>query len=84
MDVRTLDINTDGSAVVAERNLAPGIHCQLVFSLMLNGKPSAPMTAPVKVVFGSLSGTYGGFRLGLTFGALSSEVQDAIQHYCRL
>jgi c-di-GMP-binding flagellar brake protein YcgR len=83
LDVRTIDISLEGSAVVAERNLAPGTECQLVFSLLLNGQPTPILTAPVKVVFGSLSGAFGGFRLGLTFGQMSRATQDAIQSYSR-
>ncbi len=83
MDVRTIDIGVEGLALVAERNLSPGTECQLVFSLLINGHPTPQLTAPVKVLFGSLSGSFGGFRLGLGFGPTSRAVQDAVQQYCR-
>jgi PilZ domain len=76
---RTLDIGKGGAGVVTDIN--PAIDSELTVRMSLPARPSgsAVFEARATVVNCSLTGSEGGFRIGLQFGTLPAPALAALQ-----
>lgn len=76
---QTLDVGMGGAAVVTDVN--PPIGAPLTIRMSMPARPSGQkiFQAQARVANATLSGTDGGFRLGLQFESLDSEAQAALK-----
>jgi hypothetical protein len=81
-DVQTWDLGRDGMCLVAQRPIAPGTRCRIVFDLPLGGELVA-VSATAKIVYSSYSAA-GEFRIGAVFLALDDAAATAIGTFAAL
>ncbi|MTV56178.1 PilZ domain-containing protein [Pseudoduganella buxea] len=77
---RTFDLGQGGMAVTTEKKVEVGQGGQVVFELLVEGKPQL-LTCRVKVAHCIFSGDE--FKVGFAFGTLAPEVNAAIAKYIR-
>lgn len=80
IEVRLLDISTQGMGVVAPLPMPIGTRCSARFGLP-NESGRLPVQLDATVIGCVLSGNDGGFRLGMQFSALPSATRSAIEDY---
>jgi c-di-GMP-binding flagellar brake protein YcgR len=76
--VRLLDVSAGGVGVLASSNPPLGARLAVRFSVPSMGKGASIVEAPVQVAHSVLSGTHGGFVVGLQFTSLSPQSSMAI------
>ena len=74
--VTTIDISSDGIAVMAPENVPPGDICCIAFDTLVNGKP-IHLQAISRVIYSICVGT-AGFRVGLLFTELDSVTKATL------
>lgn len=80
-DGKTWDLGVDGMSLMSPRPIAPGTKCEVSFEVPVGGKV-CPVTAAVKVLYCSFSGT-DGFKVGTEFGDLDDDSRDAVDGFSR-
>lgn len=77
---RTIDLGQGGMAVTTEKKVEVGQLGQVVFEMLVDGKPQL-LTCRVKVAHCIFSGDE--FKVGFAFGTLAPEMNAAIAKFIR-
>src|SRR4051812_48984458 len=81
-DVQIWDLGRDGMCLVAQRPIAPGTRCRILFDLPL-GAGLVAVSATAKIVYSSYSAA-GEFKIGAVFLDLDAAAANAIGAFTAL
>jgi hypothetical protein len=78
-EVQTWDLGRDGMSLLAQRPIAPGTRCRIVFDVPIGGELFA-VSAAAKVVYSSYSAA-GEFKIGAVFLDLDDAAATALGRF---
>lgn len=81
MQARTIDLSASGIALVSPLNPQVGARCRVHFNLPLRDGSSLTVDTSARIARASFSAAEDGFRVGIEFDALDSELQRALKRF---
>ncbi len=83
IEVRTVNLGAGGMGIIASANPKPGTTFTIAFSLQTGPKTTQRFATQVQVTHAVLARDHDGFKVGLRFVSVGSELAAAIAQYLK-